>query len=174
MTDKEPLPMKELHDKVFRLYEEIQSAVAMMRRVVDTMKPGDLADSGYFLRECEALMDDGRKELKARREYINKLVCRIGLESFSAGGDLDIPGQYCKAFPDIKQQPNIPRPGSPEYAVLMKGFGVDPEIAESGIFKVDFNKMTDRLTKLASEGKNPPDGLLGTFPLHSVIYRKKR
>ena len=167
--------LSELYDKTMELYEQVQAEVMTLRRVNDRMSPEELVDAGYLLREIESLLDDGRKECKARKAYIAKLLGREASTRALAGrDDLKIKGQLANATVDIKLLPKMPKAGTSEFDELMNFFGVTGEAARTGLLSLHFVKLTEYLTKSAEDGINPPPGLVGTFPEYSVIYRKKK
>lgn len=111
----------------------------------------DLADLGFLFREMENLLDDWRKDSKARKELIGKLLC---LQLVKSETDM-VQGELCRAQADMKMRPEWPKPGTSEYFELLTHFGIDP----NSPIRISWKGLGELCTKLFKEGKPLPPGM---------------
>lgn len=140
----------------------------------DSLSEAELCDVGFLLRECERWLDDARKEVKAKKETISRMlavkVTRRCIESDDA--ELSARGHLATATPDVAIRPKLPKAGTPEYATLLAWLGVPDASIEGGTLSIHFNRMSEMLTRMAEEGKNPPPGLVGTYTDNNCVFRR--
>lgn len=162
--------------------QQLQTALASdaFDFVENTLKKGkandaQLVDVGFLLREMENVFDECRKEAKARKELISRLLAAKAIDSLNdpegAQGRFD--GNLASAIPDAKIYPKIPRPGSDDYLALMEFMGVPAPVAALGLLKPSFTATQEWLQERAAEGKNPPN-CLGTYTDAVCIFRRKK
>lgn len=166
---------KELKQTVEAIYEAIVSYCYTLHGVVDQLDEHDLTDVGYLLRECERLLDDARKEAKAKKETISRLLAVkvINRCTEDPTTELRSRGELATATPDVAIRPKLPKAGTPEYVRLLEFLGVPPDAIAGGTLSIHFNRMSEMLTALAAEGKNPPPGLLGTYTDNTCTFRRR-
>lgn len=138
---------------------------------------GQLADLGFLFREDTNLLDDWRKDCKARQELIGKLIAHqriTAAESSPESADDIVRGELATAKVKSEIQPKLPRRGTPEYFLVCEHFGLSKEVAEGGIVKIDWNEARKYVTRLVEDGETPPAGLSDTYPHFSCVYRRRR
>jgi hypothetical protein len=152
-------------------FEKLQ----LLRAAVNSMKnrgqasSAELADAVYALKTASALLNDARKDADKLLHELEIDCCK----SWIAEGTGDsIRTEYCSATPDYKEAPRVPKAGTPEYAELLRHFGVP----EDSPFKPDWNLMIERVAQDASEGKPMPAGIdvSQTWTIFKVSTRKRR
>ena len=166
--------LKTLFAHIEEVHEEATALGVHLKNQLDEMTPGELADAGFMLRNCERYFDDARKEVKSRKELISKLLCVQLTRRALEGGELIARGKLASASPDTHVRPKIPKYGTPEYIRLLTWLGIPADAIEGGALNIHFNRMSERLTRLASEGKQLPEGLLPTYTESTCTFRGKR
>lgn len=136
----------------------------------------ELTDFGYLCRELENLFDELRKEAKARKELCGAIIAyRLIKESLTDPTiTMRSKGTLATGTPDIKMQAALPKKFSEEYFQLTTFFGVPRDVAETGILRLDWKKVTEYCTKLTEDGKPIPEGFGKKYPLYSTVYRKTK
>ncbi len=160
---------------------------ALFHDILDLIKsesytPVDGCDIGWCFREIENYADELRKEAKARKELIGRLLAfRVTQDAMndpdllSKEGALTIRGRFCSGTPEVKQQGAQPKRGSEDYVKLCNFFGItDDALIESGTVQFSFNKLGDLVSGLMVDGKQLPPGITKTYPLYSTIFRTKK
>lgn len=152
-----------MHNDVKRLVEDLDSLKRLHSVMYDHASPivdkvktrefssKELADLGFLFREMETLLDDWRKDSKARKELISKLLC---LQLVKADTDI-VRGDLCRAQVDMKMRPEWPEIGSEEYFDLLHHFGIDP----NDPIRISWKGLEDLCTKLFEQGKPLPPGM---------------
>jgi hypothetical protein len=140
----------------------------------DALSDADLTDIGFLLRECEKFFDDARKEVKAKKEMISRMLALKITKRFTEDPNTELRsrGELAIATPDVAIRPKLPKAGTIEYEQLLTFLGVPPEVICEGTLTIHFKRMSEMLTKMAEEGKNPPPGLVGTYTDNTCVFRK--
>ena len=133
-----------------------------------------LCDVGWCFRQMERMFDEMRKEAKAKAELAGKLLAhnRI-LMSIAAGNDeklLKIQGELSAATPKVRHEVYPPKRGTPAYERLCRHFGIEDDVAESGVLQFHYQHIGDWATQCAEEGKDLPEGL-EPRPVYSCVFR---
>jgi len=140
----------------------------------DQLSESELCDVGFLLRESERWLDDARKEVKAKKELISRIlsvkITRRCIEDDSS--ELRARGELATATPDVKIRPKLPKAGTDEYGQLLTWLGVPAETIGDGLLSVHFKRMSEMLTRMAEEGKQPPPGLVGTYTDSNCVFRR--
>jgi len=68
----------------------------------------------------------------------------------------------------------LPKKFTEEYFQLTDFFGVPRDVAETGILRLDWKKVTEYCTKLTEDGKLIPEGFGKKYPLYSTVYRRTK
>jgi hypothetical protein len=135
-----------------------------------------LTDIGFLCREMENLLDELRKECKARKELCGSIIAFILTQNSLT--DIHAPmkskGDLATGSPDMKMQVALPKKKSPEYYQLTDHFKVPRDVAESGVLKLDWKTVVELCTKLSEEGKPLPAGFGKKYPQYSTIFRKRK
>lgn len=134
----------------------------------------DLCDIGFLCREFESLLDDFRKDMKARKEMTGKIIAmQLMKESLS---DLDatdsVKGKLARGTATLRMQAALPKQGTDEYTDLLDFFYVPRLAIGDGILKLNWKSVEEMATKLAEEGKPLPPGITKTYPVYSTIFTK--
>ena len=140
----------------------------------DTLSESELCDVGFMLRECEKLLDEARKEVKSKKEMISKMLAVKITKSYmeDPSREMRAKGTMATATPDVNIRPKLPKAGTPEYVTLLAWLGVPDSAIEGGTLSIHFNRMSEMLTRMAEEGKNPPPGLVGTYTDANCVFRR--
>lgn len=135
-----------------------------------------LCDIGYFCKEIELMLEEARKEVKARKELCGMQIAfnKIRESVADPSVSLTVRGTYATGTPDMKMQAALPKKMSDEYILLCQHLGVPREVAEQGVLKLDWNAATELCTKLLSEGKKIPVGFGKQYPKYETRFRKKK
>ena len=140
----------------------------------DELSEAELTDIGFLLRECEKFFDDARKEVKAKKEMISRMLALKITKRFTEDPDTELRsrGELAVATPDVAIRPKLPKAGTIEYEQLLTFLGVPKEVLCEGTLNIHFNRMSEMLTSMAAEGKNPPPGLVGTYTDNTCVFRR--
>lgn len=134
----------------------------------------ELCDIGFFCREIMGVMDDLRKECRAKMILVDKtLAAKVILDNINEKVIPNIRGLHNTGTVKVKDACGIPKTGSPEHIKLCEFFGINSADLK-GIVRFSYNSLADLITELKSQGKNPPDGILKTWPEYTIVHRKKR
>ncbi len=171
----------DLREKTRAFHTELYDFIAETQEAVAKLGLGmpDLVDMGLLCREMEVFFDEMRKEVKSRKELIGKLMAMyVAQQSLNDTEKLEvtIKGELGTGTPDVKLQPKIPEPGSPEFMDLMEYFGL-PRNRLAGIedcMRLSFNGMRDLVTDLAEKGIPMPPGVVKTWPIYTTRFRRRK
>lgn len=165
------------HEDVNTLYHDVYDVMARLTAAVQSKKysDADLCDMGFFCKQMESLLDELRKETKARKELIGRIIAFNRTKAFIADPTIDptVRGKYATGTPDVRQEAELPKKGTDEYFAFTDHFGVPRGVAEQGILKLDWNSVGDMCTQLAEDGKKMPPGLGRMIPKYVTTFRKK-
>lgn len=133
----------------------------------------DLVDLGFLFKEMEVVLDDWRKDCKAFKELVEKVV---GLRAAISDdpNSLTIRGKLTTATVNISMVADMPKPGSLEYAALCRYLKIPDELAESGVMRPHWKHLNDLLSQRLTEGKSAPAGLKNQRSKFSLTFRKRR
>lgn len=153
-----------------------------LQEVIAKVKAGapysveDLCDIGFLCRELNKISDELRKEAEAKKDLIGMKIAYIMTERSVSEPDINmtVHGELATGSPDVKTAAAIPKWGSPEYKALCDYFKIPEEAQQTGMFSVNYNRMADIITRMAEEGKNPPPGVLKTYPKFSTVFRERK
>ena len=136
----------------------------------------EFVDLGFLCRESENLLDDWRKDCKARKELIGKIIAFEVTKSSLNDPNMNetIHGTLATGTPDVKIWAALPKKNTPEYQAVLDFFYVPRRSIDEGILKLDWNKVKELVTTLAQEGKTLPPGIGKTYPEYSTVFRKKK
>jgi len=156
--------------------EMMQVAAAHMQSLQrNTLSQSDQVDCGGIWRDLKDLMEELRKEAQAKDWVLGRLIALRIAQSFVENPDSDtsVRGELYTGTADIKRKPKIPSSKTPEYAAILRAFGVPDAVIEQGLVKLDYDQVTDYLTRLSQDGKPTPAGLT-MFDDPKTIFRKRR
>jgi len=158
---------QQLCDKVQELWTEFHGELITMTELIASPKTamGDLVDTGFLCREMETLLDDWRKECKARKELVTKILA-IRSPAF---GDSTIQGKLASVSLDATLEVEIPKEGTPEYDEILKYFHVDPEIP----FKPHWKKVQELVLQRYQDGVPLPPGFGKQYTKTTGVFRRK-
>ncbi len=149
----------------------------------------DYVDFGIIFRDIENMMDEIRKEAKARHETAGRIIAMIwsqlALANPNNPPDEVVRGELGSASPNVKQQGKIPERGTPEYFDFLKFLGFPKEVADKYCFStdniptplklsVDWNGLGDWLTYRAAAGLPVPPSIGKTYPVFSSTFRRSK
>jgi len=143
----------------------------------------DQVDLGWIFRELENLCDDMRKDSKARKMNIGKLLAfRLVSETLAEEEDeLHVTedsgraeGVYATGTATMSMKSPLPKPPTEEYTNLCRFLGVDEDWIESGIVGFRFQNLGKLVTRLTEEGQPLPPGISKTFPEYSMTFRTRK
>jgi len=168
--------IKEFLDNVSSTYENTVEQCYRLLSLLqgDSLTEEQLCDMGFMLRETEKFLDDARKEVKAKKEMISKMLAVKITKAYmeDPSREMRARGTMATATPDVHIRPKLPKIGTPEYATLLGWLGVPDASIEGGTLSIHFNRMSEMLTRMAEEGKNPPPGLVGTYTDSNCVFRR--
>ena len=166
--------MKDLKASVDQIYEDSVEFCHLLHPHLSEMSEADLTDIGYLLRECERFFDAARKEVKGKKEIISRLLALRVTKRWTEDPDTELRarGALAVATPDVAVRPKLPKVGTEEYEQLLNWLGVPAETINGGSLNIHFNRMSEMLTQMAEEGKNPPPGIVGTYTDNTCVFRK--
>lgn len=136
----------------------------------------ELTDFGYLCRELENLFDELRKEAKARKELCGNIIAYRLIKASLTDPTITMKarGTLATGTPDVKMQAALPKKFTEEYFKITDFFGVPRDVAETGILRLDWKKVTEYCTQLTEDGKPIPEGFGKKYPLYSTVYRKTK
>ena len=126
-------------------------------------------DLGFLFRELENLFDDQRKDAKARKELLEKL---IAFEAVQTDGDVDpIRGELATGIVDLGQMVEVPKQGSEDYEQFIDGIGVPRRVC--ALMKLDWKAIQAHATECAEQGLPLPKGLTNPRPVYRCTFRRR-
>ena len=135
----------------------------------------ELVDIGYLSREIEILLDDLRKDAKARKEFAGAILAESVIqEALSSGGETTVHGTMAYASCDCELIPGLPKRDSDDYFDLCRHFGVPEEVIKSKVLKIDFEEITKKVQDAAGGLCKKIPGINKTWPKYSSTFTKKR
>lgn len=169
--------LKTFHEKVQAVLME---AHLLFAEAQEKVKKGEyssetLVDLGYLFRETANMSDELRKECTARQDLIGMVLAqRITTASLNdPAADPTVEGELASGFPKLRQEGSIPKFGEPGYEAFCRTTGFE-EMLKRGLFSLSYLRVSEYLTELAEQGKNPPSGIVKTYNKFSTVFTKKR
>jgi len=166
--------MDGVHKELYELMAEIDSAAK--ERVI--RPEPDMVDIGFLCRETETVFDEMRKEVKARKELLGKIISVWHTEGVMKGEITkeSAQGILATGSPDVSQQPKIPKRGTPEFLALMKFLGVSEELSsgERPPIQFDWNGMGVLMGERARQGLPVPPGITKMYPVFTTVFRGRK
>lgn len=156
------------------LYDGISSVTTEVKNLKFTNE--QLADVGYFFRELETVFDECRKEVKARKELVSKVLAFKVAQNCIQDPTADpiVRGNFARACTDVKIRPKLPKKDSAEYRSALEFFDVPESVIQNGVLKLDWKTVSELLTSLMEQGKKLPDGLTETYPEYTCTFMRTR
>ena len=157
-----------------RLYHDLTEMIEKVKR--GEYPPEILVDLGFLCREMGKVSDDLRKECEAKKDLIGRMVAlSVAQQDLdSPGADQTVRGELASGTPDVSQQAAIPKFGTPEYGALCAFLGLTGDAVQKGIVGFSFTRLSQMVTEMASQGRNPPPGVLKTYPKFQTVFVSKR
>ena len=183
--DEEVQALRNAYDEILAAHAEFYlHSIQIMDRLKKANQGGlsrrDLADVGFIHREAENLLDDWRKDCKARQELIGRILCHLVMHDpqtmMSSNDDaLRVRGDLCTATCDLAVFCDVPASGTPQWYAILEHYGLPPEpFLEDGIASLNWNKVKKVAIRCTEAGEPLPKGFSPPRPQHRAIYRKKR
>lgn len=169
--------IREVHDRLIQVHDDLVGELMVNRAPIIERKldVGDLADIGYFLRELERHLDEMRKDCKARKELIARLICLHATMKMQEGEDSGrVVGKYASANPDLGYVPVLPKRGTPEYDDLMASIGVPKEAYADGLVTPHWKHVQEWLEERAASGQDVPKGVTTRPDYRATFHRRKK
>lgn len=140
------------------------------------LKNEELCDFGFICRELENVFDELRKEVKARKELCGQIIAYrlVQASVMDPTIKMKVQGQFATGTPDVKMQMELPQKFTEEYYQITDYLEVPRKIAESGVLRLDWKKVTELLTQLMNDGKKIPTGFGKKYPVYVTIYRRRK
>jgi hypothetical protein len=155
---------RSLHQKLYLFGQEVMEQ-AKSNRYAQTER----VDLGFLFRELEQIHDEDRKDAKARKELLGKL---IAFNAMQTDGDVDsIRGELATGIPDVSMIVELPKRDSAEYTALVNHLGVPQSVLS--LLKLDWTAVCAHVTQCAENGRKPPPGLEKSRPIYSTTFRRK-
>lgn len=134
-----------------------------------------LCDMGWMCRQIEAVSDELRKESKARKELIGRLLSyRKVTQCQLDGGELTVHGKKACAMPNVRHELLPPKAGSAEYDAMCKHFGISEDAKKTKCVQFHYKYLGEYATHLATQGRNLPDGVMTPLTVFTTTFRTKK
>lgn len=183
---------KAMLDKLKKLRVEFYTLLAELTADMQAQKltTVELVDIGFICRESEELLDNWRKDAKARKETAGKLLSLAVLQEAAARpetADTSRRGTLATASCDVALDPVLPGKGSPEAIAFVKWL-LDNYAAETGgstaslaaaivsrrHLEEHWVNVGKLCTVLTQEGKSLPAGIGATSPRYFAVFTRRR
>lgn len=164
--------LKDLHHKV---YEHLTL-------IDERMKSGqtgiqDMVDLGFLCREQEDLLDEMRKNAKARREFTQRLLVTKWTGAAMTADPLPDTIRATLASANnfrIKKMAQLPEYGGKDYVLYMESLGIPKEVIQKGLVKPDWEQTAEHVTVLLEDGKKLPPGIGQTWNIYTCTFIRTR
>jgi len=167
-----------VREQVQLLYNLVYGFLAKNNELIKSkqLKNEELCDFGFICRELENILDELRKEVKARKELCGSIIAyRLVQASIQDPSiKMKVQGQFASGTPDVKMQAALPHKFTDEYYQITDYLKVPRDVASSGVLRLDWKQVTEFLTKRMNEGKEIPPGFGKQYPLYTTTYRKRK
>jgi len=140
------------------------------------LNSSELCDFGFMSRELENVFDELRKEVKARKELCCQIIAyRLVQKSIEDPSiKMQVKGQFATGTPDVTMQAALPKKFTPEYYQITDYLGVPRQVAETGVLRLDWKRVTELLTQYMHDGKTIPEGFGKKYPSYKTTYRRRK
>lgn len=180
MSDSEKLNVlwAELQEVHKRVYDDL-AWISRQMKVAGSYSLQELTDIGFLCREMERLLDDWRKDCKARKELAGKLLAKGVLDSAEATdleASLTVRGELATATPDVSMVAELPKAGTPEFVAYCEFYGIPKDKADNELFPlaIHWKRAQLDLQQRMERGLPQPPGLGKKFPHYFAIFTKLR
>lgn len=171
--------LKDLTDKIKTLHHEVYEHLSL---IDERMKKGqtsiqDMVDLGFLCREQEDLLDEMRKNAKARKEFTERLLVTNWTGAAMTANPLPDSIKATLASASnfrIKTIAELPEHGGDDYIVFMRSLEIPEEVIKKGLVKPDWEKTIEHLTTLKEDGKKLPPGLGKTWDKYTCTFTRSR
>ncbi len=165
-----------LHRKFVDLHADFTNFLAETHPDIAkaSLAMGHYADQGLLCREMEEFADELRKEAKARKELVGKLIAAKAAQETLGGNPVTcVKGTLGMALPETKLQGRPPERDTAEYFQFLRHLGVPEKLLQDGMpLKVDWKGLTEYLSERAEKGEPVPPGITKTYPLFMSTFRR--
>lgn len=173
---------RQLYD-LLGMYQEVRSTYLKLYSMLGDVRDGtkttnydvkEMVNMLYVLRETLKYHDDICKEIRAVSELLEKVTCLMYMQEH-IDDDPPIHASLATGTARMRMVSSPPHPTKERerYIKMLKSFGVDDHIIETGVLNCHWVRMGDYITKLCEEGKPLPPGVDPdkTIPKYSVSIR---
>lgn len=168
-----------LFDSIRERMDELYQSLAVIQdklKAGGSYKENDQVDLGIITKELEELLDQRRKDSKATKELIEKLLAfqiaqRAAQDPLS---DAYAAGRLGKAELDLKKEGAPPKPGTPQYEAFLRQMGVPDEAIASGVIDVSYKGLSAYMTRCAEDGVAMPEGIVQQYDRYRATFRRVR
>jgi len=168
---------KKIHDELVSVHDELVGTMMVSRGpVVERSVPvADLADIGFFLRELERHLDEMRKDVAARKDLIERLICLHSVKRMQEGENSgNVVGRFASATPDLGQTPVVPKLGTPEYDDLMREIGVPVGAYKDKLVVPHWKYVKLWIEERLASGLPVPKGVTTRPDYRAKFHRRKK
>ena len=118
--------LKNVHTEVSSLYNLICEFFIKTNEIIKSgnLSSEELCDFGFLCREIENILDELRKEVKARKEVCGQILSyRLTKESLNdSTKELKVSGEFATGTPEMKMEVALPEKNSEEYKKVLEWF----------------------------------------------------
>jgi len=153
-----------------------EQKLTVLRSLISKLKDEELTltemvDIGYLLRECEKHLDEMRKDFKAHKEKIGKVVCHVLAlqDRFSHSGELatgSAKASYHSAIPHPEHQPEA-------FAKICEWFNIDVGTGPVGAMRFHWPTIKKYITDAMERGEELPLELSDIKVDLEITYRRR-
>lgn len=164
--------LKELHHRV---YEHLSLIDERMKK--NQTSNQDMVDLGFLCREQEELLDEMRKNAKARKEFTQRML--VTLWTGAALTPTPLPDTIKATLASannfrIKKMAQLPEYGGEDYVLYLRSLGIPEEVISKGLVKPDWDKTAEHVTTLLEDGKKLPPGIGQTWNIYTCTFIRAR
>lgn len=166
---------EELKDLHHRIYEHLSLVDERMKK--GQTSTTDMVDLGFLCREQEELLDEMRKNSKARKEFTQRLLVTKWTAAALTPTPLPDTVKATLASANnfrIKTMADLPEHGGDDYIAYMRSLNIPEDVIKCGLVKPDWEKTVEHLTTLKEDGKKLPPGIGQTWNLYTCTFIRTR
>lgn len=162
--------LKELHHSLQSLLFEVSDNLNSNKYMNDLP---EWSDVGFLCREISMLLDESRKESKARWELASSSLAKYVMVQSMTDPAIETrcKGTLCSVRFTQTMEASIPKAGTKEFEELMAWLGVS---RTDGVVKPDYTKMSEVLTQRAQDGQKLPPGVGHPIMRNTAIYTRRK
>ena len=165
-------------EMVMQTKEALLHVLSAMQERSTEFSPPQLADMGFLCRELENAFDEVRKDAKARKELVAKVlgvrVAQSSIEDPENPIETPVRGLLCTASPKVQNRARIPGRRSDDYQPFMDHLGVPRETTELKILEPHYVAVNEWLDRLTQEGLPLPPGCTLSSTAYGCDFRRRR